>query len=156
MRFKSLVAQHPGMCIRELAQHLGIRRTSVVHHLRKLRTAHQIRCVRSGRRLLVFPPAVTAFEGLVGLLRLRTIHNVVSTILGDPGISVRGLARQLNLTPRAIRYHLLRLQDLGVLEMRWGKGGRRILVLDPKAADLMPDAAAPALQEPVMALARQS
>lgn len=149
------MAQHPGLCIRELAQHLGIRRTSVVHHLRKLLAAHHVRCVRAGRRLLVFPPATTAFEGLVGLLRLRTIHNVVSTILGDPSISVRGLARRLELTPRAIRYHLLRLEDLGVLEMRWGRGGRRILVLDPKAAEIVPAVSAEPRQEaPVLAMAR--
>jgi DNA-binding transcriptional ArsR family regulator len=66
-------------------------------------------------------------------MRLSTVQKLVEAIHADPGVSVRGLGRALGITPRAIRYHLLRLQSLGLLERRWA-GGRRVLLLDAKAS----------------------
>lgn len=132
-RLLALVAGRPGMSIRELAQALGVRRTAVVHHLRKLGAAGKVRCVRSGRRLLAFPAAATPYEGLVGLLRLETVAALVAALRQDPSLSVRGLARRLDVTPRAVRYHLLRLESLGLLRLGWGPG-RRVLLLDEAAA----------------------
>jgi len=148
---RTIVERRPGSCIRELAQALGVRRTAVVHHLRKLSAAGQGRWVRSGRRVLVFPPAATAFEGLVGLLRMGTVSSVVAALRSDPALTVRGLARRLGLTPRAVRYHLLRLRDLGLLEVAWGPSGRR-LVLDPRAEAASLEAGREA-EAPLVALA---
>jgi predicted transcriptional regulator len=129
------VSQRPGASIRELADALGIRRTAVVHHLRILSAASRIRTVRSGRTVLVFPAASTPFEGLVGLLRLRTVQNLLAAIQANPEQSVRGLGRALGITPRAVRYHLLRLRDLRLVDLNWGLGSRRIVLLQPGAID---------------------
>jgi predicted transcriptional regulator len=132
-RLAEEVARRPGSSIRELADALGIRRTAIVHHLRLLGRSGRVRCVRAGRRVLVFPPAESPFEGLVGLVRLPTVQALVRAVQADPGLSVRGLARAVGITPRAVRYHLLRLGNLGMLEMGWGIGGRRVVQLHPAA-----------------------
>jgi predicted transcriptional regulator len=153
------VARRPGSSIRELADALGIRRTAVVHHLRLLGRSGRVRCVRAGRRLLVFPQAASPFEGLVGLVRLPTVQALMRALQADPNLSVRGLARAIGITPRAVRYHLMRLGNLGMLEMGWGMGGRRVVLLHPDATQaVQPDlglSAAPA-EEPLFALARQA
>lgn len=152
------VARRPGSSIRELADALGIRRTAVVHHLRLLSRSGRVRCVRAGRRLLVFPPAASPFEGLVGLVRLPTVQALLRAVQADPASSVRGLARAVGITPRAVRYHLLRLSNLGMLEMGWGLGGRRVVLLHPEAVQaLQPDLGLPQATEPLLeALARQT
>jgi predicted transcriptional regulator len=154
------VARRPGSSIRELADALGVRRTAVVHHLRLLGRSGRVRCVRAGRRLLVFPQAESPFDGLVGLVRLPTVHALLRALAADPSLSVRGLARAVGITPRAVRYHLLRLRNLGMLEMGWGLGGRRVLLLDEQAVQAMrPGLSLPPATEggaePVFALARQ-
>lgn len=151
-RLTDLVAQRPGSSIRELADALGIRRTAVVHHLRLLGRAGTVRSVRSGRRLLVFPACANPFEGLVGLLRLRAVRRLVEVLRDEPGLSVRGAARRLGVTPRAVRYHAMRLRDLGLLRVEWSLGGRRSLLLEARALDLLGPAAAPQPLAPLVLL----
>ena len=150
------MARRPGTSIRELADALGIQRTAVVHHLRILGRAGDVRSVRSGRRVLVFPAAASPFEGLLGLMRLRAVQQLVGLVRAEPGLSVRGLARRMDVTPRAVRYHVQRLRGMGLLELRWGPGGRRILVLDAKASSLVedPPAVGPALAASILVTAR--
>lgn len=162
-RLVEQVARRPGSSIRELADALGIRRTAVVHHLRLLGRSGRVRCVRAGRRVLVFPPAESPFEGLVGLIRLPTVQALLRALQEDPSLSVRGLARAVGITPRAVRYHLLRLGNLGLLEMGWGMGGRRVVLLHPEAvqavqpdlASMPPRATGSVETEPILAMAQQ-
>ena len=136
-RLTDLVGRRPGSSIRELADVLGIRRTAVVHHLRLLGRAGAVRSVRSGRRVLVFPARANPFEGLVGLLRLRAVQRIVEALRDEPGLSIRGTARRLGVTPRAVRYHVARLRDLGLVRIEWGLGGRRTLLLEARAVELL-------------------
>lgn len=149
-RLRGIVARRPGTSIRELADFLGIQRTAVVHHLRLLARAGEVRNVRSGRRVLVFPATASPFEGLLSLLRVRAVQQLVAAVQAQPAASIRGLARELGVTPRAVRYHVLRLREMGLLDLRWGPGGRRVLVLDARACEAVearepPEASTPPL-----------
>lgn len=136
-RILDTVARQPGISIRELADALGLWRTSVVHHLRILGRQRQLRTVRNGRSVLVFAAAHSPFDGMVGMVRMRMVQRLIQAIEGEPATSVKGLARSLGITPKAVRYHVLRLQRLGLLARPVTPLGRRRFVLAPQALDML-------------------
>ncbi len=73
--------------------------------------------LRHGRAMLHFPLHVDAPQrSLLGVLRQETARSILEALRGDPSLSGRALARRLQITPKAVRWHIKRLRTEGILE----------------------------------------
>ncbi len=133
-RLLAFVRAHPGASIQDLADHLGVGRTAVVHHVRRLARQRELVSQGLGRRRLHFAAAATPPEqrGMLGLLRLRMARCVLEELRADPSVSWRGLARRLRVAPHTIRWHVARLRDEGLLHVETHGGRKHALVLHPE------------------------
>lgn len=123
------VLQKPGCSIQDLSERLGVSRTAVIHHSRRLQRAGEIRVVRHGRTLLHFSLHVDAPQrSLLGAIRQETARMILEALRSDPSLSGRALARRLQITPKAVRWHIKRLRTQGILEEAIQPVARRALV----------------------------
>lgn len=137
-RILQVLAERPGASVQDLAGDLRLTRTATVHHLRRLGRDGLVRSVRHGRRRLHFLAAAPQQPGLLGLLHTHTARLVVETLARDPGASWRKLARQLGITPRAVRWHIRNLERERALHVQpslFGPG--HVTVLSPGLRDLL-------------------
>jgi predicted ArsR family transcriptional regulator len=152
-RILAAVADRPGLCLQDLAKELGITRTATLHHVRRLAREGLIHTARHGRRVLHFQAAAQPPPTLLGLLHVHTARLVVELLSQDPGASWRKLAKQLGITPRAVRWHIRKLEGeraLHVQPSRFGPG--HVTVLSPALRSLMGlDAPLAAPAEPALA-----
>ncbi len=126
-RLMSFLEERPGSCLQDIANYLGIARTSAIHHVRVLRNDRQIVTQRKGRRVLHFPTAVDdrVHRTILATWRLDTARSILQELEKDPRSSWRAIARNLQITPRAVRWHLQRLEDDGLLSIRRTPDGLR-------------------------------
>ncbi|MEA3203266.1 MAG: Helix-turn-helix domain, partial [Thermoplasmata archaeon] len=137
-RILVVVAERPGACVQDLAEDLGITRTATLHHVRRLTREGLVRSVRHGRRVLHFLAAAQPPPSLLGLLHVHTARLVVEMLSQDPAASWRKLAKQLGITPRAVRWHIRKLEKeeaLHVQPSRFGPG--HVTVLSPVLRAMM-------------------
>lgn len=128
-----LVGECPGISIQELADRVGVSRTATVYHVRKLTKAGTLGTARVGRRVVHFMVARSAeFPGVAcGMVRLPTVAPLLSTLIRKPEISWRELARRLSLTVQTIRWHVGRLEKMGLLSVRpTASGGHMVILSD--------------------------
>ena len=131
-RILAAVKQSPGLCVQDLAQAVGLSRTAVLYHARRLAKRGHLVMVRRGRRLAHFPASIrdAAQHTLLGLMHLRTARLLLERLAEEPTMSWRGLGRSLGITPRAVRWHVHRLRQDGLLEVHDAGGARHVTVLD--------------------------
>lgn len=133
-----MVAERPGVCVQDLAEELAITRTATLHHIRRLMRDQLVCSVRQGRRVLHFLAARQQPQSLLGLLQVHTARLVVQVLLEHPRTSWRQLARQLGITPRAVRWHIRKLEQEGALQVQqsfFGPG--HVVVLRPDLRALL-------------------
>lgn len=137
-RLLDYLHERPGCCIQDIADHLGIARTSAVHHVRVLRRDRQVVVQRKGRRVLHFPTAVDdrVHRTILAAWRLDTARAILEHLSRDPRASWRAVARSLGVTPRAVRWHLQRMQADGLLRIRRTSDGGHEAVLHPHVRQL--------------------
>lgn len=137
-RILQVVTERPGVCVQDLAEALGLTRTAALHHIRRLTRDRLVSSVRQGRRVLHFLPATQQPQSLLGLLQVHTARQVVERLLKDPGTSWRQLASQLGVTPRAVRWHIRRLEREGALRVQPSfLGPGHLVVLRPDLRALL-------------------
>lgn len=138
-RVLQVLKERPGASVQDLAHALGLTRTATLHHVRRLARQDLVRSVRQGRRRLHFLAAVPPpDQTLMGLMHLHTARLVLERLARDPAASWRALAKDLGVTPRAVRWHIRKLQGEGVLEVqpsRFGPG--HVAVLSPALRALL-------------------
>jgi len=131
-RVLHVLGERPGASVQDLAEDLGITRTATLHHIRCLMREGLVCSLRQGRRRLHYLAATQQPPTLLGLLHAHTARLVVESLASDPGTSWRRLARQLGITPRAVRWHIRKLEAESALRVQpslFGPG--HITVLSP-------------------------
>ncbi|MEA3189526.1 MAG: Winged helix-turn-helix DNA-binding [Thermoplasmata archaeon] len=127
-RIVVLVAATPGLSLQDLALAMGLSRTAVARHTRRLAKDGRIRRIRSGRRVLHVPNGHEGNPTILAAMRQRTARIVLESFRADPRLPVRELARRLDVTPKAVRWHVKRFRADGLLEgagmERDGRRGR--------------------------------
>ncbi|MGB0652424.1 MAG: winged helix-turn-helix transcriptional regulator [Thermoplasmatota archaeon] len=149
------IEERPGACIQDMADFLEVARTAAVHHVRVLVKDGYVRVVKSGRRALHYSTRVGAKPGddLLAHLRLERARLIVDALREDPGTSWRSLAKRLDVTPRAVRWHVQRLEQEGLIQVvPKDRGARHVVVLNPALRHL----ASEGLDEPVYQQPRQA
>lgn len=117
-RIVQLVEATPGLSLQDLVHQLGLSRTAVARHTRRLAKEGRIRRIRSGRRVLHVGMAHEGHPTILAAMRQRTARMVLESYQADPRMPVRELARRLDVTPKAIRWHVKRFRADGLLDAR--------------------------------------
>ncbi len=128
------IQANPGVCVQELADQMEVARTAVVHHVRRLVKEGHIQKVRKGRRVLHFPLDVRqpAHRSLLATIRLGNARAILTLLREDPTLSWRHLARSLDITPKAVRWHMSEMERDGLVRVvRFGGGQQHRVHLHP-------------------------
>lgn len=121
------IQAHPGSCLQEIADSIGLTRTALAHHLRALERDKLVSSVRQGRRVLLFPSSITrpAERSVLGLLRQASARAVLEALYVNPTESFRKVAVRLGMAPHTLRWHVQRLQEQGIIHvLQHGMGGK--------------------------------
>lgn len=114
-RIYTHLQQHPGVYFRSLRRDLALPNGVLVHHLYHLERARMVRRRRTGRRLTFYPADVAP-------VNVDALHAIAYGLLDaahrQPGLSQSAVAAQMGLSRQALNYHVQKLQELGLVEVK--------------------------------------
>ena len=126
-RIHEIVAAEPGIHGREIARRAGLSRGVVRHHLKMLAAATVIEQRTEGGYTRYFVARTAPDEKrTAGTLRSDLAQGILARIRERPGMNVSELAHSLDVTHKAVRYHLRRFERAGLVDLE--KTGAGILV----------------------------
>jgi DNA-binding MarR family transcriptional regulator len=129
------IVEHPGLNLQELADAVGINRTAVIYHVRRMVRAGTVVTLRQGPHVLHFPSTMPKEQqGALSLLRIASVRAVAQELHHDPNLSCPRIAGRLHTTVRTVRRALRALTDRGLLRVEEGpaSGRDRIAHLHPQ------------------------
>lgn len=127
-----MIHKYPGLNSQELAQVLGLARTAVVYHVRRLTRLGLIIEEKQGQHKLHFPASLpSAKRRALCQLRVPSVRKVALALFAAPRDTIRAVAERVEMNPRTVRRALqgLRHDNLAFCE----KNGRgQIVHLHPE------------------------
>lgn len=114
-RLARLIHERPGLNGQELSQAIGVTRTAINYHIRRLCAAGFVVSERQGSHLLHFPHNTSpARRRALALLRLDSVRVLATAAYHSPQIRIQQLAVRSDMNPRTLRraLHTLRHHDL--------------------------------------------
>lgn len=130
------IVEHPGLNLQELADAVGVNRTAIVYHVRRLMRDAFVSTQRQGPHVLHFPNTMSREQRVaLSLLRIASVRAVASELQHDPEVSFTGLASKLGTSVRTVRRALRSLQGSGLLHVEAGvpaHAGKRTAHLHPE------------------------
>lgn len=111
-----------GVSQQQITDELGLTPTNAIWHLRKLEQANLVRATRYGGATVFYPVQGGVAQQRLGL-GVTTLQNpnaraVCEHLASDPGMRQRELGRALGVNHGTVRWHLRKLQEVGVVEER--------------------------------------
>lgn len=120
------VENNPGATIRSISDGLHLARSTVRHHVQRLREHKMANCVTQFNECRVFPVDRTGRPALdetqIVLMRPQE-QNVARFLNQNPGAFQRAISRKMGLHPSRVHVILGRLSSLGLIQSR--EAGRR-------------------------------
>ncbi|MDR0981188.1 MAG: winged helix-turn-helix transcriptional regulator [Methanocalculaceae archaeon] len=117
-QIRTLLTEHPGRSLQQIADVLGISHSTARHYLRRLKKGEQISLLNYHGHPHYFAggKSYTKVEKLMYIILSREKEEqVITAIREHPGITKRELAGKLRLTLATCNWHLGRLLDDGLL-----------------------------------------
>jgi len=114
------IVANPGVSVGELAEKFDVTKLEILRNLDKLEDVHGLvksSIRRRGKRRLVYPASVLSD------LRQRVYEHIVV----NPGVSLSGLAEELDISKGLMNYHLDNLEDVQGLIKSASRGKRRLV-----------------------------
>lgn len=119
-RLFDLLLEHPGMSLSDIAENLGMSVQLAKYHLLYLKRNNLIIDAKEQgfRRFYVQDSEVGAKDKkIVALLRQEQLLRIVVVILRNPHIKHKQLANHLKVHPSTLTYHIIRLDEYGILDI---------------------------------------
>ncbi|HLF15920.1 MAG TPA: winged helix-turn-helix transcriptional regulator, partial [Candidatus Thermoplasmatota archaeon] len=117
-----MVKANPGVSFMELARSLSLGESTLTYHLRVLERNGFVSAVKDGRYLRYFDRASGLYAQdrklLVAALRNRATAAIAQEILRTPGIAQHELAERFHVAPSTVNWHIRRLAELGLVDLR--------------------------------------
>lgn len=113
-----VVEATPGVNMKALADHLDVQPSTVIWHAGMLQRAGLLRTEKvAGLRVFYLPAGLKArSRGIeAALLHHEAARRIRDAVSGNPGATFAGLADLLGMNPSALRWHVRRLVEGGVL-----------------------------------------
>lgn len=112
------ILENPARNLQELADAVGIRRTAVGYHVRRMVRAGLVVTQRQRRNILHFHVSMPrAHRTALALLRVESIRRVVLELYRDPHVQWPELAERLETTVRTVQRAIRALQGEQLLEI---------------------------------------
>lgn len=120
------ISENPGLHISEISLRMNISRSALRHHLRYLMKFNLInsKVDRKNKRLYVCDQVSIKDQELLGLLRQKVPFKIIMYLLFPGYCSKAELAKELEVYPSIIDFHIKKLLDMGVIipaEVKDGK-----------------------------------
>lgn len=114
-RLYRLIEEAPGLNINELADEVGMSRSSSRYHLGRLMKEGLVVTHRQGHNRFHFAASMPVMRRkAVFLLRLGTIRSLVDTTIEDGNLRTADFAEMLGISPRSVRRNLKLLEREGL------------------------------------------
>lgn len=127
-----LVQQEPGAHFQQLQRATGLANGTLVHHLDKLVAADLVRRRREGGYTCFYPPGKA--RAAASPVKSAGARQILATIAGEPGISLRDVARRTGLDPSTVSHHVKRLEATQLVQVDRQPGGPMALRATPAGA----------------------
>lgn len=123
-----LIVERPGLNIQELAEAIGVERTSVKHHVYRLKEMGFVETVRKGRHVLHFGTSVEATRKRVfSLLRVPSVREVVLYLYRHGELpSLDRVADNLGVSVRTVRRAVDALERHDLIDVGTGSGPEQL------------------------------
>jgi len=118
-----IVVSDPGVHAREIVRRAGKPRGVVRHHLKILVATGLLKEESMDAHTRYFPAGAREAAAKAALLQSDVARAVLEHVQDRPGISITELARQLGVTNKAVRYHVRRFAEAGMVDMQRTKAG---------------------------------
>ena len=120
------ISDNPGLHITEINQRMNISRSALRHHLRYLIKFNLIKCKveRKNKRLYACNLLSTKDQELLGLLRQELPFKIIMYLLHLGYCSKTELAKDLEVYPSTIHFHIKKLLDMDIIEPVEVKDGK--------------------------------
>lgn len=123
-----LIRQNMGLCEAELSDAIQQSRNTIKYHLKRMVRADIVRVRKEGRRLHYFSRDVHLLEiqRAVAVTQNETRRRILTFTQKNPRMSWRAISRRLGVTPRAVRWHMEKMEQLGLIDVERGNGACRV------------------------------
>lgn len=114
-----LVRSNWGIWETELGRLSSMGRSNAKYHLVRLVRARLVQAIPEGRKIHYFPRDIHAGELQKAIVNAQdpTRRHILELIRDQPQMSWRAISRLLNITPRAMRWHMQRLVAADLIEV---------------------------------------
>jgi DNA-binding MarR family transcriptional regulator len=106
------IHQNPGIHYRKILTDLNLHMGVLTHHLNMLEQMEYIKSVQDGMYRRFYPKDASVDSGFI---LNDTQQRILHTIQGTPGISKAAIARNLNITKKAVYYNVKVLTEAGFI-----------------------------------------
>lgn len=122
------ISENPGLHISEISLRMNISRSALRHHLRYLMKFNLInsKVDRKNKRFYVYDQMSIKDQELLCLLRQKVPFKIIMYLLFPGYCSKAELAKELEVYPSIINFHIKKLLDIGVIEPVEVKDGKFI------------------------------
>ncbi|XRP96647.1 winged helix-turn-helix transcriptional regulator [Methanocaldococcus sp. 16A] len=115
----NLIKKHPGIHFRELERKLNIATGNLQYHLQYLEKKNLIKSENDGGYVRYFPKDCQLDENekkIMSFLRRRTSRYIILYLLSRESTNNKNIAKDLNLSPSTVSWHLNNLINAGIVE----------------------------------------
>jgi len=123
-----MIKQNPGIRLSELANGLELPWGSAMHHLRKLRAERLImfKAVGAHKCYFINGSGLSEHEmAAASLLKGDTLQNIATFLTGNPGSSLKDVAKGVGISSPLAAFHVSKLERAGLIEkVREGRSVR--------------------------------
>lgn len=110
-----LIAEQPGLDLKELADALGFSRSTVAYHVRRL--GPRVVTIRQGRHRLHFSSSMHSMQRqAIALLRIWSVRFLVEAAIREKVIDPHALAQEKGISGRSVRRSIRMLVDAGLAQ----------------------------------------
>ncbi|MGB1586478.1 MAG: winged helix-turn-helix transcriptional regulator [Thermoplasmatota archaeon] len=134
----ALIAEQPGLHVRELARRSGMPRGTVEHHLRKLEeTGHVQRIGHASRTTYAVNSVERETATASPFLHDATRAGILKALAHSDASSLSGLAKLVGVSPSTCHFHLGKLEAAGLVARTQGQGRKSVIALTQRGERLM-------------------
>jgi len=119
-KIMEIVAEKPGISIKDLEELTGINRSTLRYHLDVLEGEELLVSMKTGTERLLFPKDYFSEQELMMLTALRSEpkRKILELIAQNESMTPKQMADAMGLNLKTVHYHLNSLKNLGVVEVR--------------------------------------
>jgi DNA-binding transcriptional ArsR family regulator len=145
----SILAENPGSYFYDLAKYLELPQGTLNWHLKRLEEDQLIKSLKFAGKRIYYPSGLRSAEAerIFTVLRPNTAKKIFNFVLNNPGAFQSQIAQGIDppVHHDTVRYHLNRLENVGLVETR--RSGRTVQIFPGEVAENLQDGSLTAISD---------